>query len=85
MKGFGVRWVNWMKRCVESPYFSILINGTSKGFFKSSRGLWQGDHLSPLSFSSVADGLSAILKQAESHGLIDGFAVGEDRVMVSYL
>lgn len=85
MKGFGVRWCNWMKGCMESPYFFILINETSKGFFKSSRGLRQGDPLSPFLFSLVADGLPAILKQAERHGLIEGFEVGDDRVMVSHL
>lgn len=44
-KVLGERWLKWMEGCVVDPFFSILVNGTSKGFFKSSRGLRQGDSL----------------------------------------
>lgn len=57
--------------------FSIMVNGTSKGFFPSSRGLGQGDPLSPFLFSLVADGISAILKNAERVGLIGSLRVGD--------
>lgn len=49
----------------------------------SSRGLRQGNRLSSFLFLMVADALSAILKKAESEGLVKGFRVGEDRLMVS--
>jgi hypothetical protein len=34
--------------CLSTVRFSILINGGPKGFFGSSRGIRQGDPLSPL-------------------------------------
>lgn len=37
MIGFGNRWLMWMESCIVEPFFSILINETSKGFFKSSK------------------------------------------------
>ena len=50
--GFGHRWINWMKWCSSTATFSIVINGSPSGFFRSSRGLRQGDPLSPIfSFS----------------------------------
>lgn len=70
---------------MESPFFTILINGTSKGFFKSSRSLKQGDVLFPFLFSLVTDGLSAILKKAEQVGLVKGFIIGDDSLKVSHL
>lgn len=74
-----------MKECILEPYFLVLINGTPKGFFKSSRGLHQGDPLSPFLFSLVADGLNVIIKRAEGARLIEGCTVGDNQIMVSHL
>lgn len=39
MMGFGEKWLRWMQWCISTSSFSILVNGTSSGFFQSSRGL----------------------------------------------
>lgn len=74
-----------MEGCINYPYFSVLINGASKCFLKSSRRLRQGDPLSPFLFSIVADRLSVILKKDKHVNLIERFRVGDDKVMVSHL
>lgn len=83
-KGFGNKWISLMKGCVIEPFFSMSVNGTSKGFFKFIRGLRQGDPLSPFLFSLVADGLTVILKIVEEKALLEGSIIGHDRIMVSH-
>ena len=74
--GFSQRWHCWIYTCISTAKFSVLVNGTSCGFFPSSRGLCQGDLLSPLLFIIVMDALSQMLTRARDGGFISGFAVG---------
>ncbi|RVW81102.1 putative ribonuclease H protein [Vitis vinifera] len=68
MMGFGAKWISWIQWCIGTVSFSVLINGTSSGFFKSSRGLRQGDPLSLYLFVTVMEALSCLLKRAKEGG-----------------
>ncbi|RVW77727.1 Transposon TX1 uncharacterized 149 kDa protein [Vitis vinifera] len=78
-KGFSQKWRSWMRGCLSSSSFAILVNGNAKGWVKASRGLRQGDPLSPFLFTLVADVLSRLMIRAEETGITEGFFVGRDR------
>ena len=56
--------------------FSVPINEGPKGFFGSSRGIRQGDSLSPFLFVIVMEALSRMISKAVECGLLSGFQVG---------
>ena len=70
MMGFGEKWLRWMQWCISTTNFSILVNGTSLGFFQNSRGLRQGGPLSPYLFVIVMEALSCILRRLVSGGFL---------------
>ena len=86
--GFSKKWRKWIRYCISTITFSILINGSPSDFFGSSRGLWQGNPLSPLLFDIVMEALSRMLDVAASAGQFSGFSVASTAgpsVMVSHL
>ena len=56
--------------------FSILINGVSAGFFRSTRGLRQGDPLTPYLFVLGMDILSRLVNKAMEGNFLSRCKIG---------
>ena len=76
--GFSAKWQQWIFFCISTVCFSILINGSPCGFFESSKGLRQGDPLSPLLFVLVMEALGRMLDKVVHDDHMSGFGVGRE-------
>ena len=83
--GFSGRFVATIMSCVKSVSYSVLLNGVPGSNIKPSRGLRQGDPLSPYLFLVCAMGLQGLLHKAESEGLIRGVSICRNGPRVSHL
>jgi hypothetical protein len=70
--GFHSKWIQWVMACITTVRYSILFNGNTLDPITPTRGLRQGDPLSPYLFLFVADGLSSLIKkEIEENSLME--------------
>ncbi|WJZ96460.1 hypothetical protein VitviT2T_015146 [Vitis vinifera] len=77
--GFGSKWLRWMWWCISIAKFSVMVNGAPAGFFSSSKGLRQGDPLSPYLFVMGMEVLSVLIRRAIEGGFISGCKIQRGR------
>jgi hypothetical protein len=83
--GFHDRWISIMMACVRSVRYQVRFNSEDTYMFVPTRGLRQGDPLSPYLFLLCAEGLSSLLLYEEEVGGIDGLRVCRNAPSVSHL
>nr|AAM08499.1 Putative retroelement [Oryza sativa Japonica Group] len=71
-KGFDEKVIGWIKHATLNGKVAININGNTEEFFRTYKGVRQGDPLSPLLFNYVANALSEMLTRAKEADHIRG-------------
>ncbi|VFQ80307.1 unnamed protein product [Cuscuta campestris] len=66
--GFPLKFVGLIMECITSASSSISVNGNIHGFFKSKRGLRQGDPMAPTLFIFCIEYLSRLLNTKTKEG-----------------
>jgi hypothetical protein len=82
---FHQLWVDMIMRLVSSVSFTVLFNGECLENFNPSRGIRQGDLISPYLFVLVAEGLSCLLKSRSQSSVLKGITVAPSAPMVGHL
>ena len=82
--GFHASWVSLLMNCISSVNYNIVSSRYTLGPIIPSRGVRQGDPLSPYLFIIRAESLS-LLKKYESACLIHGCKVARPVPSISHL
>ena len=77
--GFSSRWMSWIKWCISTASFSVLINGSLACFFPSLRGLRQGDPLSPYLFVIGMEALTCLINRPVEGNYLYGSKIADRR------
>jgi hypothetical protein len=78
--GFKPQWINWIILCITTSSFSFLLNGSPFGLFRPSKGLRQGDPLSPFLFILGTEVISRLL-----HHNLQGYKVARGCIPLTHL
>ncbi|GKB88582.1 RNA-directed DNA polymerase, eukaryota, partial [Tanacetum coccineum] len=79
LDGFTFKFLKLFRRA------SILVNGSPTSEFELSKGLHQGDPMSPFLFILAMEGLHAMVSKAVNMGLFKGASIGHSSINVSHL
>lgn len=72
-------------QCVTTVKYSFLLNGEAVGSVMPTRGLCQGDPISPYLFIICAEAFSSLLSAAKTNGKIRGVKVSRGAPSISHL
>ncbi|XP_073362809.1 uncharacterized protein [Aegilops tauschii subsp. strangulata] len=83
--GFAAPWVTVVMNMVSSVSFSIMFNGVKSEVFNPTRGIRQGDPISPYLFLLAAEGLSCLLKSQNQSSQLSGIKLAPSAPVVNQL
>lgn len=73
--GFCSRWIGLIMECVRTVSYSIIVNGELKGMINPSRGIRQGNSLSPFLFLLCIECLHRLIKRGARSKEINDFSL----------
>jgi hypothetical protein len=83
--GFSENMVRLILKCVSSVRFSVRVNGELLPYFTPSRGLRQGDPISPYLFLLCAEGFTALLNTYGGNFVDRGIRVSSRAQWINHL
>ena len=82
---FTKQWIKLVMLCVSTISFSILVNGEPKGMIHPSRGIRQGDPLSPFLFLLCIEGMHGLISKAAGQSDIRGYSLSRNSPRLTHL
>ena len=82
---FHEKWINLIMHCITTISYFVLINGVAYGSIIPTRGLRQGDLVSPYIFLLCAYGFSSLINDAARNQRISGVSICKGSPKITHL
>lgn len=82
--GFSQRWINWILAMISSLFIYILLNKTPTSTFNPTRGLIQGDPISPFLFIIDAEGMGHYIKNDVIESSLRGLRIWSNDLAITH-
>lgn len=83
--GFHSKWIARIMQCITTVSYSILFNGAPRGCIIPTRGIRQGDPLSPYLFILCSEVLSGLCRRSQASGKLQGIRVAANSPRINHL
>lgn len=83
--GFHDKWISRFLACITTVSYSVLFNGAPRGLILPTRGIRQGDPLSPYLFIMCSEVLSGLCKRGQQSGKLKGLKVARGSPQINHL
>ncbi|KAM6571073.1 hypothetical protein CsatA_015153 [Cannabis sativa] len=83
--GFENMWILLIQQCLTTVRYNVVSGGFNLGPIVPSRGIRQGDPISPYLFLIYAEGLSAMIRRFEATKCLHGCRVANRAPVISHL
>lgn len=83
--GFHSTCIGWISKCIRFATYFVLVNGEPKGHITPTRGIRQGDPLSPYLFLLCSEGLNGLIEHVVDRKHIEGFSLCRNGPKISHL
>ncbi|XP_057790741.1 uncharacterized protein LOC131007841 [Salvia miltiorrhiza] len=85
VSGYDGTFIRWIEIILHSARLSILYNGRLHGYFSCSRGVRQGDPLSPILFGIAEDFLSVLFKNCVTSSHLSPMVMSRENPFPTHL
>ncbi|CAN0857964.1 Transposon TX1 uncharacterized 149 kDa protein [Linum grandiflorum] len=82
--GFSTSWCKWVQECIRTVRFLVLFNGAPSQPFCPTRGIRQGDPLSPFLFILMSNALSFLVERGMGNGSLHGIRLRPHCPIISH-
>ena len=83
--GFNEKWISLIMNCITTVSYSVLINGVPQDCITPTKGLRQGDPISPFLFLLCSEGFTSLILEETRNKRLTKISICKNCPTVTHL